>query len=163
MAPKITEIRALAQGLEQLAVWLRRELPSPLSSSTLTALDRLHREGPLRVSDLAVREAMTQPGVTLLVTRLADAGYAERVPDPTDRRATLVRITPAGSALLAERRDQRAAMLRARMGRLSADEQQRLVAALPAIERLVAAPDPTNQPAAAQASADVTAVQEFSR
>src|SRR5579875_2039596 len=137
MAPKITEIRALAQGLEQLAVWLRRELPSPLSSSTLTALDRLHREGPLRVSDLARREAMTQPGVTMLVNRLADAGYAERVPDPTDRRAALVRITPAGEAVLTARHTARAHLPHERIGQLS-DDQELLRAALPVIERLVA-------------------------
>jgi DNA-binding MarR family transcriptional regulator len=91
----------------------------------------------LRVSELAAREAMTQPGVTLLVNRLAEAGYAERVPDPTDRRATLVRITAAGQAALADRHAQRAAVLRARMAMLSERDQHLLTAALPAIERLI--------------------------
>lgn len=133
----MSDVRALAQGLDRLAIWLRRQAPSTLSSSTLTALDRLSVEGPLRVSELAVREAMTQPGITLLVNRLSDAGYAERVPDPTDRRASLVRITAAGQAALAERRVQRAAALRARMDQLSEHDQHLLTAALPAIERLI--------------------------
>jgi DNA-binding MarR family transcriptional regulator len=130
-------VNALERGLDRLSIWLRRQAPAVLSSSTITALDRLHAEGPLRVSELAAREAITQPGVTLLVNRLAGAGYAERVPDPTDRRAALVRITPAGEAVLAARHAQRAAVLREQMARLSDPDQQLLVQALPAIERLI--------------------------
>src|SRR5690348_17096317 len=115
MTLRLTDARALAQGIDRLTIWLRRQSPTTLSSSTVTALDRLQAEGPLRVSELAVREAMTQPGVTLLVNRLAGAGYAERVPDPTDGRATLVQITPAGVAALRERHAVRAEVLRRRM------------------------------------------------
>jgi len=102
------------------------------------ALDRLTSEGPLRVSELAAREAVSQPGVTMLVNRMVDAGYAERVPDPTDRRASLVRITSAGRALLVERRALRARVLRSRLTQLDESDQQTLLAALPAIERLTA-------------------------
>jgi DNA-binding MarR family transcriptional regulator len=137
MTVRLADVRALAQAVDRLTMWLRRQTPTTLSSSSITALDRLKVEGPLRISELASREAMTQPGVTLLVNRLAEAGYAERVPDPTDRRATLVRITAAGEAALAERHARRAAVLRERMARLSEDDQQLLTAALPAIERLL--------------------------
>jgi DNA-binding MarR family transcriptional regulator len=119
-------------------MWLRRQLPPTVSSSTVTALDRLAVEGPLRISELAAREAMTQPGVTLLVNRLADAGWAERVPDPTDRRATLVRITAAGQDVLAERTAARARVLHERLAALEPDDRDRLLAALPALERLAA-------------------------
>jgi DNA-binding MarR family transcriptional regulator len=139
MAVRMADVRALAQGLDRLTTWLRHETPSAMSASTITALDRLRAEGPLRVSELAAREAMTQPGVTMLVHRLADAGFAERVPDPTDRRASLVRITAAGQAALAERQTRRAAVLRDRMALLSDADQHLLTAALPAIERLIAA------------------------
>jgi DNA-binding MarR family transcriptional regulator len=135
---KTADIRALASGFEKLTLWLRRATPQAVSSSTITALDRLATEGPLRVSELAAREAMTQPGVTMLVHRMAEAGWAERVPDPTDGRASLVRITPAGRAVLAERVAARAQVLRDRLGRLGAADQELLIAALPAIERLVA-------------------------
>lgn len=137
MGMRISDVRALAQGVERLTMWLRQQTPTKVSSSTLTALDRLRTEGPLRVSDLARSEAMTQPGVTILVNRLADAGWAERVPDPTDRRATLVRITAAGKQILADRHAARAEILRARIAELDEDDQRLLVAALPAIERLL--------------------------
>lgn len=119
-------------------LWLRRHTTPEFSSSTITALDRLRLEGPLRVSELAAREAMSQPGSTLLVNRLADAGYAERVPDPTDGRASLVRITSTGEAVLRRREDQRAEALRERMENLSEADRTLITAALPAIERLVA-------------------------
>ncbi|MDT4950479.1 MAG: hypothetical protein QOJ37_3074 [Pseudonocardiales bacterium] len=125
-------------GVDRLVSWLRRQTPTTVSSSTITALDRLRVEGPLRVSELAVREGMTQPGVTMLVNRLADAGYAERVADPTDRRAALVRVTAAGEAVLTDRQTVRAELLRERLAELSDDDQRLLSAALPAIERLVA-------------------------
>lgn len=138
MSIRLADARAFAQSVDRLTMWLRHQTPATVSSSTITALDRLRTEGPLRVSELALREAMTQPGVTLLVNRLAEAGYAERVPDPTDRRATLVRITPAGETVLDDRHAVRAQILRDRLGQLSDEDQQLLSAALPAIERLVA-------------------------
>jgi DNA-binding MarR family transcriptional regulator len=139
----LAEVRALATGIERLTLWLRRQSPQTVSSSTITALDRLATEGPLRISELASREAMTQPGVSLLVQRMAEAGYAERVPDPTDRRATLVRITEAGRAVLAERLTLRTQVLRGRLAQLDDEDQRLLLAALPAIDRLTRTTDPT--------------------
>lgn len=138
MGTDLADARSLAAGINQLVLWLRRHTTPEFSSSTITALDRLRLEGPLRVSELAAREAMSQPGSTLLVNRLADAGYAERVPDPTDGRASLVRITSTGEAVLRRREDQRAEALRERMENLSEADRTLITAALPAIERLVA-------------------------
>jgi DNA-binding MarR family transcriptional regulator len=135
----MADARALADALDRLTLSLRRASPQLVSSSTITALDRLRVEGPLRVSELAAREAVSQPGVTMLVNRMVDAGYAQRVPDPTDRRASLVRITDAGRAVLVERRALRARVLRTRLTQLSEADQQALLAALPAIDRLTAA------------------------
>ena len=144
---RLADVRALASGIDRLAMWLRRQTPVTVSSSTIAALDRLHTDGPMRVSDLARTEAMTQPGITILVNRLADSGYGERIPDPTDGRATLVRITAAGEEILVARHAARAAVLRERIAHLDADDQRLLAAALPAIERLVAAePPPDSSP-----------------
>lgn len=137
MSMKLEDAQAFATAIDRLAKWLRRQVPSQLSMTSVSALDRLHHEGPLRVSDLAERESMTQPGVTLLVNRLSEAGHAVRVPDPTDRRAALVQITTSGSALLADRQSTRAQFLRERIAGLSDDEQRLLAAALPAIQKLV--------------------------
>jgi DNA-binding MarR family transcriptional regulator len=132
------DVKSLATALDRFTRWLQRQTPRTMSSSAIAALDRLATEGPLRVSDLAAAEAITQPGVTTLVHRLAEGGYAERVADPTDGRAALVRITAAGRAALAERFAARAEFLQAGLAQLSKEDQRLLAAAVPAIERLVA-------------------------
>ena len=47
-----------------------------------------------RVSDLAEQARVTKQSAASLVEQLEKAGYVERVPDPTDGRARLVRLTP---------------------------------------------------------------------
>ena len=49
--------------------------------------------GGTRVSDLALQARVTKQSAAFLVEQLEAAGYVERVPDPTDRRARLVRLT----------------------------------------------------------------------
>ena len=71
--------------MDRLSLWLRRQVPTAMSSSTITTLYTLNADGPLRISDLAEREALTQPGMTTLVNRLEAVGQAERVRRP-DRR-----------------------------------------------------------------------------
>lgn len=46
-----------------------------------------------RVSDLAEQARVTKQSAASLVEQLEAAGYVERGPDPTDRRARLVRLT----------------------------------------------------------------------
>ncbi len=50
--------------------------------------------GGTRVSELALQARVTKQSAAFLVEQLEAAGYVERVPDPTDRRARLVRLTP---------------------------------------------------------------------
>jgi DNA-binding MarR family transcriptional regulator len=52
-----------------------------------------------RVSVLAERAHMTKQSMAELVHHLERLGYVERVPDPSDRRAKLVRATPRGKQL----------------------------------------------------------------
>jgi DNA-binding MarR family transcriptional regulator len=47
-------------------------------------------------AELAARLEVEAPHITRQVQRLAQAGYAERAPDPDDRRAQLIRLTPSG-------------------------------------------------------------------
>jgi DNA-binding MarR family transcriptional regulator len=47
-----------------------------------------------RVSDLAAQARVTKQSAASLVEQLEKAEYVERVPDPTDGRARLVRLTP---------------------------------------------------------------------
>jgi DNA-binding MarR family transcriptional regulator len=50
-----------------------------------------------RVTDLAELAQITKPSVVYLVNDLERLGYVERVPDPADGRAKLVRLTRRGA------------------------------------------------------------------
>jgi DNA-binding MarR family transcriptional regulator len=51
------------------------------------------------VSVLGQRAQITKQSMAELVEHLERLGYVERVPDPSDRRAKLVRATPRGRQL----------------------------------------------------------------
>jgi DNA-binding MarR family transcriptional regulator len=66
-----------------------------ISDITLAQARIAARIGPhgTRVSDLAEQARVTKQSAGFLVDQLEAAGYVERVPDPSDRRARLVRLT----------------------------------------------------------------------
>lgn len=67
----------------------------------LAALRRAYPT-PLRPQDLAHRVMISAPGMTGRLDRLENAAYITRTPHPTDRRAILVEISPAGIAIADE-------------------------------------------------------------
>lgn len=93
-------------------------------------LFNVRRAGPIRQSALAERlgiEAMTLSG---LIDRLEGKGYVERQPDPADRRAKLVTLTEAGTAVVA-RIEPIAASIRGDAARgIDPDDWKRVLAAL---------------------------------
>ena len=50
----------------------------------------------VRLTDIAERSRITKQSVGEIVTNLEELGYVERVPDPDDKRAKLVRLTKHG-------------------------------------------------------------------
>ena len=62
-------------------------------------------DGGTRVSALAERAQMTKQSMAELVAHLERLGYVERIPDPSDGRAKLVRATEGGKELYAIARD----------------------------------------------------------
>src|SRR3954447_13402684 len=55
------------------------------------------REGA-RLTVLAERAQLTKQAVGEVVSELEERGYVERVPDPDDRRAKIIRLTKRGEA-----------------------------------------------------------------
>ena len=75
-----------------------RELAPDLRPSHVRLLI-LTPAGGSRLGDLASRAGMTAQSLGEFVDTLSQAGYAEVVPDPADRRARLVRPTPRGAEI----------------------------------------------------------------
>ena len=89
---------------------------------TLDRCDRLRRLGELAVAlDVAPRS------VTSKVDQAEQDGWVRRVPDPDDRRATLVELTDGGHDLLDRMSARRHEGARARLEVLDADEQRTLL------------------------------------
>jgi DNA-binding MarR family transcriptional regulator len=101
--------------LFRLVNWRLRALarsslePWDITPAQSRALGVLLRGGPLRLSDLAERLRIVPRSTTEVVDALEAAGLAERRPDPADRRATLVVLTPRGTEVGESARAARAA------------------------------------------------------
>ncbi|GIH16540.1 MarR family winged helix-turn-helix transcriptional regulator [Rugosimonospora africana] len=106
----------------------------PLQLSTLTSIEE---HGPLRLGELAVREAVTAPTMTRVLAALDERDLIVRSPDPDDARSTRVTLSEAGARVLREVRSQRTALLDARLARLTDEQRAAVLAALPALEALV--------------------------
>lgn len=126
--------------LEQL-LRLFRQLTTAgdLSTAASSALSRLLRDGPMRLTELANAEAASQPGMTQLVTRMEREGLVRRNAARDDRRAVLVTATEAGADLMQRRRAERAEALQRMLAQLDPADQAAVVAAIPALARLVRA------------------------
>ncbi|WP_325004577.1 MarR family winged helix-turn-helix transcriptional regulator [Intrasporangium sp.] len=86
-----------------------------------------------RLSVLAERAQIAKQTATALVDKLERAGYVERVPDPSDGRARLVRMTPRAQAALpiARAEEERIeAEWRAHLGAVRMDQLRRALTAL---------------------------------
>ena len=106
--------------------WRESLEPWRLSPSHSRALHVVgHREG-VRLSDLAEALRIAPRSATEVVDGLAERGLVERRPDPADRRAVQVALTPAGRALLVEVDAARADALQELFARLSTDDRAEL-------------------------------------
>jgi DNA-binding MarR family transcriptional regulator len=94
-------------------------------------------ERPRRIGDLAAREAVTQPAITLLVNRLQRRGWVERAADPDDGRAVLVKLTRRGDEVFGQLRAEYRALLHEEMATLADEDVETLVEAVEILDRLM--------------------------
>ena len=92
------------------------------------------RSGRLPMRVMGERLQLHPTSVTNIVDRLQADGLVRRVPHPTDRRATLVEITPAGTAVLDDA-TKSVTDIGFGLGGLSAEEQDQLTELLGRVRR----------------------------
>ncbi len=116
-----------------------------LSASAAFALNRVCREGPIRLTTLAAKEGVSQPSMTQLIQRLERLDLVARLADPDDGRAALIGITSRGQALLDDRKRLRRERLAALLSTLTPEEESALWlsarVAFPVLQRLTANAD----------------------
>lgn len=66
-----------------------------INASLTNIMIHIPSEG-IRLADIAKASDMTRQSVSQFVSELETIGYVERIPDPSDGRATLVQFSPKG-------------------------------------------------------------------
>jgi DNA-binding MarR family transcriptional regulator len=92
--------RARAALVEGVAARLRTNGRAGMRAAHMQVFEHLDPDGT-RMTILAARAHMTHQAMSELVAELVNLGYLERVPDPVDHRARLVRPTRRGLEELA--------------------------------------------------------------
>jgi DNA-binding MarR family transcriptional regulator len=103
----------------------------------LSALSTIALHAPLRLSELARREAVTAPTMSRVLGALDDHGLVVRTPDPQDARGVLITLSEKGRERLDEIRSHRTTIVARRLERLEAPQREAIRVALPAIEALL--------------------------
>ncbi len=127
---------AIGSALYGLATRAVRRLPRDMSLTSAATLATLDRTGPRRITDLAAIEGVTQPAMTVLVRVMEESGLVERRGDPSDKRVTLACLTGAGASYVQARRKAGVQAYSKLIDKLTDEEVEALVAALPALQHL---------------------------
>ncbi len=97
-----------------------------MSASAGLVINRLSREGPMRLTALAEAEGASQSGMTQLVQRMERQGLLERWSDPDDGRASLVKIGAVGREMWDARLDTRRKRIASLLAELPKDDRMAL-------------------------------------
>lgn len=109
---------------------IARDALAELGGQGFAALAVVHREGPVRVSHVAEALSVDLSVASRQVAALALAGYVEREPDPEDRRATRINLTPSGVQVLRDSHRRMVATATSALGDWSAADLTALAAQL---------------------------------
>jgi MarR family transcriptional regulator, organic hydroperoxide resistance regulator len=121
---------------------LKNDFNLPLTLfEPMSVIDRLPG---CRVYDIASELIITTGGASKLVDRIEANGYCRRLPNPADRRSSLLELTPRGEGLLGKARVAFDEELRLRLGSLLPERTLRQFAGI--LSRLRAAdPGPAHE------------------
>src|SRR5919106_6757952 len=145
MRPTVLDTRSqrvdeIAEALPQRTAALSRLFLAHSSvaiSRTEAGVMRSLFERPRRITELAAGEGVTQPAITLLVNRLEERGWVERVPDTTDARAVLAKLTRLGRQVFNTLRAEYRALLHEEMATLPDRDVATLARAVEILDDLI--------------------------
>jgi DNA-binding MarR family transcriptional regulator len=132
----VNEATDLRVAMARIHRQLRTRSQSDVTPSQFSALARVEQDGPVRLGALAELEGCTAATMSRIVDGLEQRSLIERVTDPLDGRAALVRLSPRGGELLLELRARASDALRTALSEMSVMDQSALRKAIPALMRL---------------------------
>jgi DNA-binding MarR family transcriptional regulator len=141
-----TESRAPPQSIAELRATLGllyRRLRQTRAEDDLTlpessALKRLDQHGPTTGAQLARLEQVSPQSMGATSQSLEAKRLIRRAPDPNDGRRVILSLTEAGRKAVRSRNSARTEQLTRALAALSPEEQEQLMAVLPALAHLAA-------------------------
>jgi DNA-binding MarR family transcriptional regulator len=129
---------SVLRSAARLTRWASRNacLDVPMAQARLLAL--VEELGPARISALAAADHCSQPTMSTQLQRLEAEGWAERVVDPADARASLISLTASGRDALDRARQARLQALSPAFAQLDGPALDRLQVAVDALDDLLA-------------------------
>jgi len=107
-----------------------------LTPSQASVLGIVTNRGPLGLAELTQIEGLNPTMLSRIIGKLDSFGLIRRLRDPDDFRAARVEVTPEGKRAYERIAAQRAAIISELVAHLPAEQEDALVAALPALENL---------------------------
>lgn len=91
--------------LTRAADALNNRLNKHLADANITvsqfgALETLYHIGPLNQRSIGEKILKSGGNITMVIDNLEKSGYVKRKQDPTDKRAVLIELTPAGTKFI---------------------------------------------------------------
>ena len=105
------------------AIFAARIGAHDLTPTQFAALAKIHDSGAISQNRLGRVTAMDPATMQGVIARLNDRGLIERAADPTDKRRTLLRLTPAGRAAFLASTENGKAISRETLAPLSVEER----------------------------------------
>lgn len=101
------ELSVILRRSRSVSIALAREVHEGLEAAEYGLLRVLDDAGELRASDVATAFGLDKSTVSRQLSHVESMGLVERVPDPEDGRARLIRLTDEGRARVHETRERR--------------------------------------------------------
>lgn len=103
------------------------DLPFKVSGPRLRMLSTVSEAGKIRMNELAAKLDIQARTVTDFVDALEKDGLLIRIPDPTDRRATLIQLTELAQSYLSKALEQQAVIAEQLIQNLTAEQRKELL------------------------------------
>lgn len=134
MTPEITVLDRLLEISELFRRDLTRAFEgTPLTTARTRVLWELAHGGPCTQQALATRLEVSARNITGLVDALEAAGYVVRSPHPTDRRATIVSLSPSARRLMQTMQQEHAELTAELLGAVAEADRPALARGVDAI------------------------------
>ncbi|PTT68038.1 MarR family transcriptional regulator [Arthrobacter sp. HMWF013] len=120
------QISLLWRRARSVSQQLSRQVHPDMEPAAYGLLTVIRREGPIRLTDLALNIGVGKPSVSRQIAFLESLGLVSKEADPLDGRAQAIRLTAKGEEKMHQVQDARRQVFRERLGEWPVGELQTL-------------------------------------